>query len=133
MLNVFPALLTYAINAPTILRIALVAVLLFVAYRQWKQRKIIAAQKLPLFFPSGMWVVWLSIAWELATAVLLLLGLYTQIGALMGLVMALKLFWWHRHYPEITVLSKSASFLVAMICLSLMFSGAGQPAFDIFL
>lgn len=130
MLNPFPELLNVSFFAPTLLRIAAGGLLAYVAWQQYGKREELSHISYPLV-GSGMLWVWLSIVWLLVSAASLVLGYYTQLGALMGIVVALKFFQWSNRFPESTILSWPSRMLLFVICLSLLITGAGAIAFDI--
>ena len=130
MLNTFPSLLNFTFFAPTLLRIDAGALLAFVAWEHYSKRNELSHVSYPLL-GSGMGWVWISVVWLAASAAMLILGLHTQIGALMGMIAALKFFQWHPRFPEITVLSWPSRVLLFVICLSLLITGAGALAFDV--
>ncbi|MEK7108965.1 MAG: hypothetical protein AAB919_00825 [Patescibacteria group bacterium] len=130
MLNPFPDLLTYGIFAPTLLRVAAALVLGYAAYVQWHRRDELAAISFS-FVGSGAWIVWVLILLGAASALGLLLGLYTQWAALVGGLLALKSTVWRGRYPRVFPLSHITSLLLLVICLSLLLTGAGAFAFDI--
>ena len=124
MFNTFPGLLTYGFFAPTLLRLAAALIIASVAYLQWKHVSSIEHTSLPVVGKSSWWV-WLSIFAHAAIAALLFFGYYTQIAAILGLLISIKHFIFQHRYPNVFPLSRSTYFLVAVICLSLMLSGAG--------
>lgn len=130
MLNPFPDLLTYGFFAPTLLRAAAGLVFAYVAMAHWRRREELAAMRYPLV-GGGMWVVWLAVLIEGAVALGLLLGYGTQVAALVGALASLKFFIWKRRYPRAVPLSRIASALLIIICLSLLLTGSGAVAFDI--
>ncbi len=130
ILNPFPQLLDYRIFAPTLLRLAAATIFAYLAYRHYQQRNEIAKISFPVIGRGG-WIVWFAIIIEAAIAGGLFLGLYTQAAAILGAVGALKQWVWRGKFPAFFWLTRSASFLLLVICLSLMVSGAGAFAFDI--
>jgi uncharacterized membrane protein YphA (DoxX/SURF4 family) len=130
MLNTFPDLLTFSFFAPTLLRLAAAVVIAGIAYLQWKHVASIERTNLPIVGKSTWWV-WLSTVAHGAIAVLLLLGYYTQIAALLGLLSAIKHFTFQHRYPNVFPLSRSTYFLLSVILFSLLFTGAGALAIDL--
>jgi uncharacterized membrane protein YphA (DoxX/SURF4 family) len=130
MLNPFPTLLIYSLLAPTILRLGAAVIVAYMVSVQWRRRQQIAAQRYPVI-GSGMWIVWFAIIVECATGAGLLLGLWTQWAAILGSIMGIKGMLWERRYPAMFPLSLSASFLLLIVSLSLLLSGAGAFALDI--
>jgi uncharacterized membrane protein YphA (DoxX/SURF4 family) len=130
MLNPFPSLLTYALFAPTLLRIVAAVAFAWMAYRQWRGRDALSTIHFPVV-GKGVWIVWASILANTIAAVGLLLGYGTQWAALLGALLALKSAVWDHRYPTFFPLSRVASLLLLVLCLSLLLSGAGALAFDI--
>lgn len=133
MLNPFPELLTYGLFSPFILRITLGLILVNLGYlkltkekARWgkvfeflhvKKHEILAAQIVGLI--------------EIVGGVMLIIGLYTQIAALVFVVLnGIEMY---IEYFEETLLHRDIVFyiLIFIIALSLVFTGAGFLAFDI--
>ncbi len=130
MLNPFPNLLFLSYFAPTLLRLAAALVIAFVAYTHIKNRGALSNTKFPIV-GKGAWIVWASIVVEAAVAAGLLFGYGTQLAALLGAVLGLKYSAWAGRYPQFFVLSRIASLLLLVICLSLLVTGAGAFAMDL--
>ncbi len=130
MLNPFPDLLTYGFFAPTLLRFVAAVVFVWIAYYQWRHRDELAKLRFPLI-GSGAWIVWVTIILEVITAAGLLFGYQAQYVAILGALFGLKYFVWGPHYQSIFPLSRVASAMLFVICLSLLLSGAGAWAFDL--
>ena len=132
MLNVFPNLLTYGLIAPFILRIVVGIILLEIGYLKLGKEK--AAWNMFFqtihFKPSYIFVALLALI-EIVAGGFLIVGYLTQIAAL---VMAIILF--AEAYIELqdgALLKRDIVFytLLLVICVSLLFSGAGAFAFDL--
>lgn len=130
MFNTFPQFLMFGFFAPTLLRFAAALVFAYLAYRHFKGREEAARVSFPLV-GSGAWIVWVAILSEVAVATALFTGYYTQIAALVGMGIALKHIVWRGKYPGFFWITRSAAFLLFVICLSLLASGAGALAFDL--
>lgn len=130
MLNTFPALLTYGFFAPTMLRLAVAFMLLFVAYHHFKNKDTISRERFPVIGANN-WVAWFSIAVEVAVALMLLFGYHTQIAAIIGALIGLKYVVWAGKFPAYFMLPRSTAFFLLVICLSLLVSGAGALAIDL--
>ena len=131
MLNPLPQLLTYAFFAPTLIRITVALVLLFVVWRMHETKSAILATTLPIVGKPAEWMLLLSMAIMILTSAALFFGYYTQIAALAGMVLALKHGLFAKRYPTVIPLSRTAYLLVFVICLSLLLSGAGALAYDL--
>ena len=130
ILNPIPELLTYGIFAPTLLRFAAAVIFAHLAYNHYKNREQIAEIRFPLV-GQGVWLVWFVVAVEAALALALFFGYYTQVAAIVGALATLKNIVWGGKYPSFFILSRSSAFLLLVIMLSLLVSGAGAFAFDL--
>ncbi|MDZ4226458.1 MAG: DoxX family membrane protein [Patescibacteria group bacterium] len=130
MLNPFPDLLVLGFFAPTLIRVAAAALFLYAGYIHWQRREAIANVSFPIV-GRGEWIAWLSIVFHLAVGAMLFFGYYTQIAALLGLVGSLKGVVLGKSYAQVFVYSRATYILLAAICASLLFSGAGAFAFDL--
>jgi len=130
MLNVFPSLLTYGFFGPTLLRTAAALVFFYLAYTVYKHRAQAAHMSLPVVGVQP-WVPGFVIVVYAAIGLSLFFGYYTQIGALVGAIAALKELFWGKRMEAIFPLSRAGSFLLLAICLSLLVTGAGALAFDL--
>jgi len=134
MLNVFPSLLTYTFFAPTLLRLGVALILLWSAWQALRHRHRRAA--LPFhIFENAPWIPYVAALAEAALAAMFIAGWYTQIAALLGIAGALKYAiyrrWWPSALEVYFPISPGAAFLMFVICLSLLISGAGAVAFDL--
>ena len=120
MLNPFPELLVFGFFAPTILRVTVGFVFLYVAYVQMQQKR-----------ASGVFTVRISAAAHLAVGLLLLAGYYTQIAALLGLLGSIGTTTLKERSGELSPLPPSTYILISVILFSLLLSGAGALAFDL--
>ena len=132
MLNPFPHLLTYMLAAPFILRVVLGFVFLKFGYLKLVRER---AQKISFFEKVGMKpgivFVWIIGGLEIISGILLIIGMWTQIAALVsGLILlgAVVIKW-----RKPTLLPGEMILFVTLfaIALSLLFSGAGFWAVDI--
>ena len=132
MLNPFPDLLVYSLLAPFILR--LVAGLIFInlgvlTFKNEKERWFSSLTILRI--PNPKLAVKILGAIEIASGVMLVLGFYTQIAAL---ILALLTFAEaYVEYKDPTVLKRNFVFYIMLlsIVLSLLLSGAGALAQDL--
>lgn len=132
MLNPFPELLTYALLAPFILRVVAglifidLGVLLFKAEKtQWVAS--LSAVKIPN--PKSTVKIFGGI--EILGGISLILGFYTQIGALvLALFTFIELY---IEYKDPAILKRNLVFYIMLfsITLSLLLSGAGSLAIDL--
>ncbi len=131
MLNPFPHLLVYSFFAPTLLRIAVACVFAYLAVFHFRHRREVASEVSMLSAGVAIWIIGLYIAIEAMTALGLFLGYDTQIAALVGAILSLKLLLLRPSLRHVAPLSRLTYALVGVICLSLLVLGAGAVAFDL--
>jgi len=132
MLNTFPDLLTYSLFAPLILRVILGVILIdlgILKYRNEKSRWIATFEGLRLK-PSETLVSIFGLI-EVVGGIMLVVGLYTQIAALVFVILFAIEF--YLEWSENSLLKRDLVFYILClgISLSLLLSGAGAFAFDI--
>jgi uncharacterized membrane protein YphA (DoxX/SURF4 family) len=133
-INTFPQLLDYAINAPAILRITAAVAFVYIAQFFLRERlQLLAIENIPLVSRMRPWMVWASSIAAIIIALFLFVGLYTQWAALIGALIILKHLYATKHYSSYLPFSRGTYLLLLIILLSLLLTGAGQPAFDRFL
>jgi hypothetical protein len=130
MLNTFPDLLALGFFAPTLLRVAAACAFLFGAYIQYRRLDELSKIRFPIV-GGGAWIIWLSIIAHAAIGAMLFFGYYTQIAAILGALGSIKGLIYAKKYPRVFALCRVDYFFVLVICLSLLFSGAGAFAFDL--
>jgi uncharacterized membrane protein YphA (DoxX/SURF4 family) len=131
MLSLFPGLLFLAPLATALVRASAGLMFAFMALRMSLTREHISQAKVALIGHIPEWLVWIAAAVTFITGMLLIVGLWTQGAAIVGMLIAIKHGLGVRKYRNILPLSGSAYFLLFVICLSLLFSGAGAFAFDL--
>jgi uncharacterized membrane protein YphA (DoxX/SURF4 family) len=131
MLNPFPQLLVYSFDAPTLLRITVAVAFVLMALRFIKMRKQAAETPVPLVGAPGIAIVYFAAIVEALMGLALFFGWETQIAALLGIVVSLKHAWLAGRYPVWSPRSRSVYIFMAIICLSLMLTGAGAYAMDL--
>jgi uncharacterized membrane protein YphA (DoxX/SURF4 family) len=131
MLNPFPQLLSLSFFAPTLLRITVACVFFYIAYVHAQRREEIGKTHFVIVGAMGTWVAWVMAVLEAAVGVGLFFGYWTQIAALVGLLLCLKGFVWTKKYPRVFFLCRIEYILLFVICLSLLITGAGAFAFDL--
>ncbi|OGG52393.1 hypothetical protein A3H16_01245 [Candidatus Kaiserbacteria bacterium RIFCSPLOWO2_12_FULL_53_8] len=130
MLSLFPQLLFLAPFSATLLRIAAAVVFFSIAWTHWQKREQLGDIEF-IVVGKGTWIPTFAAALEFLIAVGLFLGMYVQLVAILGALAALKALIWKRRYSVMIPISRTASALVFVICLSLVFTGAGAFAFDL--
>ncbi len=130
MLSLFPQILFLSPFSATLLRFAAGTIFLLAAMHHYSEREELG--KTPfMVVGSGAWIPIFAALIELAVGGALMFGIYTQAAALIGALLALKQFVWKRRYPHFFPLSRTASALLFVICISLLVTGPGLFAFDL--
>jgi uncharacterized membrane protein YphA (DoxX/SURF4 family) len=132
MLNPFPELLDFGILAPTLIR---VAVAVFFINFGWNKLTKEREHKATFFEsiglrPAGVYVTLLGI-FEIVAGVCLILGVFTQVIAIICATIALVSYIIKKRHPEMLFTPSSVYALLFIMSLSLMFTGAGLPAIDL--
>ena len=133
MLNLFPSLLMFGFFAPTIIRIIAAMTLFVVALRMQKNKNEILSTKLPIIGTPKGWMLWIYVVLTTVVGMALFVGYATQLAALLGMVVALKHAVFASRYPQLRPLPRASYVMLFFICLSLLLSGAGAFAFDVYL
>ena len=132
MLNPFPSLLVYAFFAPAILRLGVAVMFFYLSWFHFKHRADVGAELAPILSHGVVKIILpLYILLEILVGLGLFLGFWTQIAALIGLIICLKILIVRRSLRGLGPLSHATYALVALICFSLLFLGAGAYAFDL--
>ena len=127
MLTPFPDLLVLGFFAPTLLRIAVAVVLLYLAYQQYMRKQEIIA----LRSSFGTSLSWAAIIFNIVVALMLLFGYYTQVAALLVVASQAYGLWANKRYPSVVIVPNSTVVLLIIISLSLLISGGGAFAQDL--
>jgi uncharacterized membrane protein YphA (DoxX/SURF4 family) len=134
MYTLFPSLLVYSYYAPAVLRLGVAVVFAYSAWRAWSGRRNWAHAPLPIIGPRS-WMPAVAAVLEFALAAMFFFGWNTQIAAILGIIGAVKYWayrqWWPRALNAYFPISTGAAFLIAIICLSLLMTGAGAFGQDL--
>lgn len=130
--NIFPELFSLSLIAPLLLRIALSFIFINLGYLKLTKEKAgwIGSLNVLNLKPAGFLVVLLGSV-EIIGGLLLLAGAYTQLVALiLGVICLSEMF---VEYEEESILKRDVVFylLLAVICVSLLLTGAGLYAVDV--
>lgn len=133
MLSVFPQLLFLSGIGVTLLRITVGVYFLYLAYLVATRRDEFSRISYPVV---GLMPSWAMLIASLVSAVLagmLIAGIWTQVVALFGILMTLKLLVLPRRLlaPITASFPRSTAFLLLVLCVSLVVLGAGAFAFDL--
>ena len=130
MLSLLPDIFFLSHLSPTLLRIAAGLVLLSLAWTHYERREELSRVDF-LVVGRGAWIPMFASLVELAIGIGLIVGIYTQAFAILGALAALKAYVWKRRYSALFPISRTASALLFVICLSLLVTGPGAFAFDL--
>lgn len=132
MLNPFPELLFLKTLAPTLLRLGAGAFFLVLGYSKFGQGRhaFIDYFNSISIRPAGTFVKSLGFA-ELVIGACLILGLFTQIGAIIGSIIAFVSLIVSTREPQLKMRTYAEYGLLFIITISLIFSGAGLWGLDL--
>jgi uncharacterized membrane protein YphA (DoxX/SURF4 family) len=129
MLNTFPSLLSYAILVPFVFRICLV-IFLFQITTGLKHKAAFASYFKENKYPLANIIPWTLQILSGVSAILLILGLFTQIASLLAAFTLLTVGNANK-FAHTFKHSESAFFFAALVSFSLLLLGAGAFAFDL--
>ncbi|MBI5003820.1 hypothetical protein HZC00_01870 [Candidatus Kaiserbacteria bacterium] len=130
--SVFPGLLYLSPFATALIRVAAGYAFLYMANSIARDRhKIAELRDVPMIGRMPLWLVWISVFATGLIGALLAVGLYTQVAAIFGALLAVKHYVGIHRYTAIIPLSRGTYTLLFVICISLIISGAGTFAFDL--
>ena len=130
MLNPFP-IQFLALLAYLVLRVITGLVFFILGYRHFRARKELTQILTLPIFPFGVITTTVFILTELVVGTLFILGLYTQIAALLVIVMSLKMIVLRPIFSHVSIPSRLMYLLLFAIGCSLFITGAGAFAFDL--
>ncbi len=132
MLNTFPELLVYSLLAPLILRVVIGIVFIDIGFLIFKKERDNWINTFTfLNIPKKEFCIKIFGGLHIIFGLLLVIGLYTQISALMlSIITFIEIFF---EYKNSKIIKRSLVFymLVLSITISLLLSGAGAFAFDL--
>lgn len=82
-------------------------------------------------FPFGSFFVWYLSVVEIVLGIMLVLGLFTQLVALLATLLSLKFIIMYKHFSHPLIPARIVFVLMGVISLSLFITGAGAFAFDL--
>ncbi|MBI4155647.1 MAG: hypothetical protein HY507_00255 [Candidatus Zambryskibacteria bacterium] len=112
-LTIFPALLTFGLIAPLLLRLSVGILRLFAGYARYHKK-----------------FRWLSIFYAISS-LLLIIGLYTQIAAIVAILLIIFDYYTEKKSGKISREQNLLTILMLIILISLLFTGPGFLAFDL--
>ncbi len=127
----FPQLFFLApLFVPLLLRTVAACVFVYLAYTMHKRRVEIGNTRLPIIGAAGEMVGWVGATTFTLIALALFFGYYTQFVAIIAAIGALKGIIFAKRYASILPLARGTYFLLMIICISLILSGAGALGMD---
>lgn len=131
METLFPQLLFLGpMFVPFVLRIGAAIAFALLAYHLYTNRAEVAAEPFPIIGTPGAIIAWFSVSFTTLLALALATGFYTQGAAILGCLAAIKAWVWTKRYSVIFPAGRTAYFLLALVCLVLIATGAGAFAID---
>ena len=132
MLSTFPELLSFGLLSPFILRVVLGMVLFNLGYLKFGREKNSWTNFFNLTFlkPANLWVKIFALI-QIVGGLMLIAGFYTQITALVFVVITLVELGVEKREPALINRNFVFYLLLFAISLSLLFSGAGAFAVDL--
>lgn len=135
MLTLFPSLLSFSFFVPAGLRIAAALFLGYQAGYHFTHKKRLAPELERRFgwlaHSLTASLIMLLVLFEAGAGVLLFVGAWTQLVALLSAAGFLKMAYFSRAIPDYAPLARSTYLLLAVICLAIVIMGAGAFAFDL--
>lgn len=130
MLNPFP-IQFLALLAYFLLRLFVGSILVYFGIKHARSYTSFTRSLSLPFFPYPAFLAILCIAIEIVCGVMFILGLYTQIAALITIVLCIKMLVFKKYFTSPAFASRSFYVLLLGCCLSLFITGAGAIAFDL--
>ena len=131
METLFPQILFLGpMFAPFILRLGAAIAWALTARAFYMHRSELASMPYPIVGKPGMPLTWFAVVATALMALLLAVGLATQGVAIIACAGALKCWFFAKQNPTLLPAGRTGYFLLALICLVLVITGAGAFAFD---
>ncbi|MCF7816186.1 MAG: DoxX family protein [Candidatus Pacebacteria bacterium] len=130
MLNIFPIQFLAPV-AYLFLRVCVGTILIRLGFIHIKNRQIL---KDVLVFPSLPYGLFFAVylgVFEIIVGSMFVLGLFTQIAALLTIVFSLKMIFMHKYFLNPLIPTRLSFFLIFTIACTLFVTGAGILAFDL--
>ncbi len=132
MLSIFPSLLIFGILAPFILRVIVGVYFLHAGYLDFGKEEGGSLEEITKKHGkyAKPFLTIFAIA-EVVVGLSLIVGLFTQVAALIGIIFVLKFLWFKNEFPIFIKHEKVFYFMVLTILFSLLLTGAGALAIDL--
>jgi len=131
MLNPFPDLFTYGLLGATLIRITIGAFFFYSAVQHYRGRKETAQLLSPLMGALSKRTGIVLTAIEMIVGLLLVMGAWTQIVAIVAIVLCIKSLLLKSKLTSLAPFSHSTYILLLVMSLSLLVLGGGAFGFDI--
>ena len=131
MFSLFPQILFLEPAGIALLRVTAGMYLIYIGYSLWSERREVAQERFPIIGHIPEWLSMIAAALQTALGILLIVGAWTQLAALLASIVALKCIVYARRYKKIIPLDRAASILLLAIFLALVVMGPGALAFDL--
>lgn len=130
MLNIFP-IQFLSFFAYFLFRLFVGGVMLYLSVVHIKHYRTLKTQLHLPWFPFPVWNTLLLIGVELTITTSILLGAYTQLGALLLIILSIKMILFKKRWNNQTIPSNMVYILLIGCGISLFITGAGVFAFDL--
>ena len=130
MLTLFP-IYFLAPLAYTALRFCIAGIFAHQAIQHIRKRDSFTQVFTISIFPFPTFIIWYLIVVEITISTLMPLGAYTQIAALLAMLLAVKFIAIHKHFAHPLIPSRIFYILLLFASFSLFVTGAGAFAFDL--
>ena len=130
--SLFPGLFFLSPFAALLLRLSAAYAFLYIANCLIRDRHEIGRLRgIPVIQRMPEWLVWISALLNIVIAALLAIGLFTQLAAIFGALVAIKHAVLSSRHEHVIPLSSGANALLLVICTALILTGAGAYAVDL--
>ena len=130
MLNLF-SIMWLSLFAYSILRVVLGLVFLFICHRQLAEFTSIADNLTLPLIANGRITLSAIIIVEVMISIMLIVGLLTQLAAVLSISLCIKTLVWYKRFPNGSIPERMTYILLLTMSISLLITGAGFFAFDL--
>ena len=117
--------------SPTLLRITAGVFFGYIAYKLIKRSTELSQVKFPLIGRPKEWLIWASAFITGFVGLLLVVGLMTQLAAVIGIIIVFKHLLFIKYFGHYRPLPITSYVLLFIICVSLFVTGPGLYGFDL--
>ncbi len=116
---------------PTLLRLTIAGYFFYMARFVAREKRELVGMKVPVVGTMREWMVWAHAALLITVGGCLFVGWNTQWAAIIGILLVFKHLLGLKHYHQILPFTRATYILLLIICVSLLWTGAGALAFDL--